>query len=317
MVILIIALLLLAVVILRLPPHPKSLVSKPRPAQNYEEAIKRVEALQNLDTPAVNPVCRTLLLTHQQKVERVIVLLHGYTNCPQQFRHLGTKFFELGYNVLIPRAPHNGLADRLTQDQAKLTAEELVALTDEAVDIAQGLGEHVTVAGLSMGGVMAGWAAQYRRDIDQAVLISPTFGLYIVPTPLTALVTNLVLLLPNFYRWWHPALGVDGPPPQGYPRLASRGLAQILRLALATQAAAQAAKPATPAILVVTNASDTAVNNKLTADIGRSWQNNGLENLRTYKFEAVLQFDHDVIDPAIPDQHIELIYPILVELINR
>lgn len=317
MVILITALLLLAVLILNMPPHPKRLISKPHPAQNYEEAIKRVEALQNLDTPAVNPICRTLLLTHQQKVQRTLVLLHGYTNCPQQFRRLGTKFFELGYNVLIPRVAHNGLADRLTLDQAKLTAEELVALTDEAVDIAQGLGEHVTVAGLSMGGVMTGWAAQQRSDIDQAVLISPTFGLYIVPAPLTALVTNLALLLPNFYRWWHPDLGVDGPPPQGYPRLASRGLAQILRLALATQAAARAAKPAAPAILVITNAGDTAVNNKLTADIVRSWHNNGVENLRSYEFEAALQLDHDIIDPAIPDQQIDLIYPILVELINQ
>lgn len=313
----IIALLLLAILILSLPPNTKSLISNPRPAHSYEEAIKRVESLQNLDTSAINPVCRTILMTHEQKVERVIVFLHGYTNCPQQFRQLGAKFFELGYNVLIPRAPHNGLADRLTRDHEKLKAEELVAFTDEVVDIAQGLGDHVTVTGLSMGGVMTGWAAQYRNDIDQAVLISPNFGLNIVPTPLTTLVTNLALLLPNFYRWWHPDLEVDGPPPQGYPRLASHGLAQILRLGLAAQAAIYSAKPATPAILVVTNANDPSINNNLVAKIVQSWQSHGVDNLRTYEFEAALKLDHDVIDPAIPEQRIDIVYPILVELINQ
>ena len=52
---------------------------------------------------------------------------------------------------MIPRIPHHGLKDRMTEDYAKLTALELTQLSDESMDIAQGLGEHILVAGLSMG----------------------------------------------------------------------------------------------------------------------------------------------------------------------
>ena len=34
--------------------------------------------------------------------------------------------------------------------------------------------------GISAGGLVTGWAAQQRQDIDQAVLISPCFGFAVV-----------------------------------------------------------------------------------------------------------------------------------------
>ncbi|NJP05385.1 MAG: alpha/beta hydrolase [Chloroflexaceae bacterium] len=46
----------------------------------------------------------------------------------------------------------------------------------ESVDIARGLGRHVTIAGISVGGTIAGWAAQFRADVDCAVLIAPALG---------------------------------------------------------------------------------------------------------------------------------------------
>ena len=51
-----------------------------------------------------------------------------------------------------------------------------------AVDIAAGLGDQVTIAGLSAGGVVAAWAAQHRRDVHRAVLIAPSLG---VRSPVT------------------------------------------------------------------------------------------------------------------------------------
>ena len=71
---------------------------------------------------------------------------------------------------------------RSRQEQSKLTAEDMAALTQETVDIAQGLGKKVTVAGLSAGGVMAAWAAQFRADVDLAVVMGPAFGLPFVPS---------------------------------------------------------------------------------------------------------------------------------------
>ncbi len=52
---------------------------------------------------------------------------------------------------------------------------------DEVVDIARGLTDHVTMAGISCGGLITGWAAQQRQDVDLAVLTSPGFGFKAIP----------------------------------------------------------------------------------------------------------------------------------------
>ena len=126
------------------------------PTGSYEEALARIEAIQ-LDEDArgdLNPVCHTTLMTHGERTEDVIVFLHGFTSCPDQFVELGKQFYERGYNVYIPRTPHHGLADLMTDDLINLTAEESIAFASQSADIAQGLGERVTVSGLSGGGTM-------------------------------------------------------------------------------------------------------------------------------------------------------------------
>ena len=78
--------------------------------------------------------------------------------------------------LLLTPAPASRAADAPTMGGAKsdelgrLTALELARAADEAVDVAHGLGTHVTVMGLSMGGVMAGFVAQGRPDVERAVL---------------------------------------------------------------------------------------------------------------------------------------------------
>lgn len=64
-------------------------------------------------------------------MQHVILLVHGYTNCPAQFGKLGRQFYDLGYNVLIAPLPHHGLADRLNDEQGQLSARELTAYADE------------------------------------------------------------------------------------------------------------------------------------------------------------------------------------------
>lgn len=133
------------------------LSSKPNPTQDYQTALKAIQGIQEAeDRLAINPECRTKMLTHSRPTEKAIVYIHGFTNCPAQFDQLGQQLSYLGYNVFVPRMPHHGLADLLTGDLSYLTAEELVKYADSSVDIAQGLGEQVTVVGLSGGGSIAG-----------------------------------------------------------------------------------------------------------------------------------------------------------------
>src|SRR5438034_4798432 len=125
------------------------------PATDYETAMARFAQVQAQEeaNETLNPVCRSKLLTHGSKIERVIVLMHGMTNCPQQFVDLAPRFYKQGYNVLIPRMPHNGLADPDTDDLKYLKAAELRDCCNAMVDIAHGLGDHITFLGLSVGGL--------------------------------------------------------------------------------------------------------------------------------------------------------------------
>ena len=288
---------------------------QPRPARSYDEAVTRLSALQALDEDlALYPGCESQFMTHGQKVERVMVLLHGYRNCPAQFYQLGMIFYKQGYNVIIPRMPHHGLADMLSPDQAQLTADELSAHVTEAVDIAQGLGEQVTVSGMSTGGVMAAWVAQNRTDIRQAVLIAPFFSPYAIPASLTTPAVNLFSILPNFFLWQDDKLKAEVPnPPQTYPQNSTRALSQILQLSFAVRNQARRSAPAA-AILVVTNANDDAVDNQVTAGVVADWRMHGFASLQTYEFAADLRLDHDLLDPAHPKQKIELVYPVLTDL---
>jgi esterase/lipase len=307
---------LVVLLVVLTPWNISGLTSRARPALSYAEALQRVELLRAQAPSNMNPVCRLELMTHERQVQRAIILVHGYTSCPQQFRDLGRRFYDLGYNVLIAPLPHHGLADRMTDALARLTAEELVTYADETVDIGQGLGDLVIMMGLSGGGVITAWAAQNRSDIDLALVISPGFGFEQIPTPLTAAVMNAYLFLPDSFEWWDPVQQVKTPPEHAYPRYSKHAIVEILRLGFATQAAAQSARPAANKIIVVLNANDHVVNNPMTIEVAGLWRAHQA-NLATYEFPAELGLGHDLIDPSQPDQRIDIVYPRLIELIDQ
>jgi pimeloyl-ACP methyl ester carboxylesterase len=315
-VLLILGIVLALVFIILTPWNISNLVSHPRPVQSYEEALQRVETLRGKELPDMNPVCKLQLMTHGKKVERAIILVHGYSNCPQQFRALGQRYYDLGYNVLLVPMPYHGLADQMTTAHAQLKAEDLAAYADETVDIAQGLGDQVIMMGISVGGVTTAWAAQNRSDLDLAVIISPLFGFKQVPTPLTAAVMNIYLFLPDSFVWWNPVLQADSPPAYAYPRYSKHALVQAVRLGFATQLEARNKPPAAKKVVVVFNANDNSVNNALTMDVVKIWQAHGA-NLTTSEFEASLKLGHDLIDPTQPDQKIDIVYPRLIDLTGQ
>ncbi len=298
-----------------IPWNIGGLTSHSNPAQSYEEAVQRIQALQANNESKMNPECITQFMTHGQKTNKVIIFAHGYTSCPAQFKELGQRFYDLGYNVLIAPLPHHGLADRMTDEQGQLKAEELAAYADQIVDIADGLGEQITMVGFSAGGVTTAWAAQNRKDVDLAVVISPAFGFQAIPTALTAPTMNMVSILPDTFVWWDETLKTDSLPFHAYPRYSKHALAQIMRLGFAVQSKAKQQSPAAAKILVITNANDTSVNNILTARVVSSWTQDGT-NIKTYEFPASLGLEHDMIDPSQPNQPINIIYPKLIELIT-
>ncbi len=293
-------------------------MSRPWPegvVDTYADGARIASALMDLDGPNVNPVCRTRLYTHGRRTERAVLLLHGFTNCPQQFDELGKRCFEMGWNVLIPRYPRHGYTDRLNTSVAELRSEHLLALANQAARAVGGLGEHVVVAGLSLGGILAAHIAQAHDGIERAVLIAPLFGIKRVPGPAQPALARLAQVLPNFYLWWDSRLKERLPPAYGYPRFSTHAYAAVFETAMAVTRAARDTPPKARSLAVVTNAADPGLDNRYTYRLLQHWRNQGAR-VETFEFARTDRLPHDLIDPANPQQNVELVYPVVMRLIS-
>ena len=286
-------------------PTFETSVGKARELQRYEEA-----------SPQINPACGSLLLEHGQRVPRAVAFMHGITSSPVQFRELGELFYSRGYNVLIGRIPRHGYRDRLSRDHANLTMAEFKAYAAQTVEIASGLGDHLTVAGLSVSGVLAAWCAQTRPDVDLAVPISPAFAPYGAAFQLVPALVRLGKALPNLFVWWNLRKRAAIGPACSYPRFATHAMAEAFQLGLEIYHAAQTSAPACQQILIVTNPRDMAVNNAATRTVVRSWRAHSPGAVREYAFGRDLGPLHDIIGPYQPNARIDHVYPILFELID-
>ena len=151
---------------------------------------------------------------------------------------------------------------------------------------------------------------------DLAVLLAPLFGLKIVSPRLLDLTIRLTLLMPDRYVWWDPAAKDQGSgPPHAYPGFSSRALANALLVGRSVVRAARRAAPKAR-LLVVTAPGDLAVDNRATYALAQRWRARGAF-VDTYEFDPALNLQHDFIDPTQPDQQIEVVYPILLDLIAR
>lgn len=297
------------------PVAMQGIESRSQAVGSFEEALAQVEAIREEDNrDLARDVCVTKLLQHGEQTEHVIVLLHGFTTCPEQFHELGKQYFEAGYNVLIPRAPYHGLTDRLTTALIDLTAESLAVFGDRVIDIARGLGKKISVMGISGSGTLTCWLAQNRPDIDYAFAVAPLFGLAFVPPAFTASFERIALRLPNVYMWWDPRTKAKNPYSiyYAYPGYPFRALVEIIRLGMITRSQAQKSAPAAKNIVMVINESEPAVSNAEIVKVSQLWKKHGKGNLKEYYFEKDMRLPHDIITPGTPNLPIEKIHPRLV-----
>lgn len=282
------------------------------PASSYAEAIARLRRLEARDDGApVRAECRTRFLGHGRRTARCFVLLHGFTNCPRQFERLAELLYEDGANVLLPRMPRHGIASPGKTVLADLTAAELVANVEEALDIAHGLGDRISVVGLSTSAVVAAWSAEHRADLDEVMLIAPAFAPKDVPELVAIQLTSALLHAPNFFVWWDPKRKEDTPGPKSaYPGFASRALASVYQLGAHTLAEAQRPPAPVARALIVTTARDEGVNNAVTRELAKRWRRRGVA-VEEFEFPAETGVHHDMIDPEQPYQRVALTYPLI------
>jgi pimeloyl-ACP methyl ester carboxylesterase len=182
--------------------------------------------------------------------------------------------------------------------------------------VARNLGEKVTVIGLSINATVAGWLAQNRPDVDQAVLLAPFLAPRGVPGAALAPLSRLIHRLPNRFLWWDPVKKAAGGGENAYPRFPTHAIAQVLRISSEVLDQAERSGPACGGVLTVTTAADETVNNELTTELLRHWERHAPGKVRRYEFPAELGVGHDFIDPSQPYAKVETVYPKLLELID-
>lgn len=312
---LLVAVLILAVLLLSplLDARPDS---QPDATQSYEEGMRRAADLLARDGDDINPRCRSQVLDQGARTERAVVLLHGYTNCPEQFGVIAAAYAAAGYNVVVPRLPAHGEADRMTRALSDLTLQDIAQAGDEAVDIAAGLGGDVVVVGLSGGGTLAGWLAAERDEVTEAVLIAPLVVPRTLPRATVGPVARVTRFAPDVYLWWDSAKQEQlVTPPYAYPRFSLRSLGAFLALGRAAQR-----EPGRSGVLdrltVVKNENDLAVSEAGVDSLGDVVGTAAAERV-DHTFTENLAYRHDLVDPEGDNAaQIDGIYAVLGPLLG-
>jgi pimeloyl-ACP methyl ester carboxylesterase len=304
---------IIVVALAAIPVSTRGLGAEPEPTGSYDEAVDRFEASTDGEDGTVYEPCESILLDHGERTDRSIVLFHGLTNCPKQFRDFGQHLHDQGYNVLVLRAPRHGLADP-SGDRiggvdlvGDLSAEELQDYADESIDIAAGLGDQVDVLGLSMGGVLTAWAAQYRSEVDRAVVIAPAMSIPRVPGVATAAFTNLANRLPDL------SLPGASKLDHAYAGESSGALAAMFLLARKVEQSADD-RPANGEVVMLLNPDDDQVDLFDAVSFGVGWGD--ADGEVDIDFLPAIGLPHDVIDEDQPDGDVTVVYPVLSELLG-
>lgn len=264
----------------------------------YADALHRYGELVRRDDDTIHARGGTMLLGHGRRTPRAVLLLHGLTASPMQCDALARSLHAGGDTVLVPRLPGHGARDRLTPQLRELRAAHLTDAVREALAIARGLGASVTVAGFSLGGLLAMWLAQHEQ-VDHAVAIAPFLGVACVPHAATNAFARALRVLPNVFLWWDPVRRERLMPDHGYPRFPTHAIAEALGIASSLNGSARAAPPATRRITIVTNASETGVSNAAARALANIWLAHGAAAVELHCITG-LPPSHDVIEPLRP-----------------
>ena len=293
-------------------------VSIPEPAEDYQKAIEKFRAIEKSESALpLSSEGRSRLLTQGHKTERVFVLLHGLTNCPEQFIPLARILHASGANVVLPRARYAGFADRMNAVQGLQSGQDLLDQAAIGLDIASGLGDHVSLVGLSGSAVAAAWMAQNRAGIESVVLVSPFFGFHGQPVALIDGISAVLTRAPNFYLWWNDKEkeAIAGPS-YAYPRFGTRCMADTIELSRDVRDHLASHPLRASRMAILTSACDMGANSEQTHQLATQWEQKNPGRVSFYEFPKALGIPHDMIDPNQPDAKTQITYPKVLEFLR-
>ncbi len=277
--------------------------------------FRRLERLIARDHPGVAAKGRTIAFLHAERRERSVVLLHGMSASPSQFERLAADLYSRGYNVFAPRLPRHGHADPLSTALERMRPDDLFEAVDEYVAVAQELGERITIAGFSLGGLLTAWAAQHY-GIERAVPIAPFFGVSWIPNRLIGPVAERLLRVPNRFHWWNPILRErQFLATSGYPRYATHAIAHAVRIARSLLEEARTNSPAAEHVTIVANATEVAVNNYAIRQLYEHWRQHAPRDVELSVLTG-LPLSHDIVSPMRRWRLADRVHPLLLQAID-
>ena len=291
------------------PTNTSSLISRAKPATGYETAMLLAQELQRADSNAT-PDGRSVVRVHGHVTPRSVVFFHGLTNSPRQYRQLADSMFNEGDNIVVPRLPWHGLKGGTAENLGKMRADALRDVADAAVNIASGLGDTVIVFGVSLGGNVAAWVAQFR-PVQRVIVASPALGVSHLSTTFQTPTMNLMLRVPNYSKH-DPA---DTLRPDRTLGWSTRGVGEMLKLGAAVRKAADNTAPQARDIRVLANFSDGTINREAVDELVEHWWEKGAPVVM-YELADTLKLPHDIVDPDEATGRTGITNPVILTLIR-
>jgi carboxylesterase len=153
-----------------------------------------------------------------------VLVLHGFTGCPQSMRGLAEAFGRAGFAVDLPLLPGHGTS---VDDLLATGWPDWSAAAEDAYRALAARVDKVVVAGLSMGGSLTASLASRHPDVAGIVCVNPALS---VPEPMVTAVKDM--LAGGLDRI--PAIGGDVADPEGREKAYdATPLAPLLSLAAA------------------------------------------------------------------------------------
>jgi carboxylesterase len=217
-----------------------------------------------------------------------VLVLHGFTGCPQSMRGLAAAFAEAGFTVDLPLLPGHGTS---VDDLATTSWSDWTAAAEEAyLSLAQEV-DRVVVAGLSMGGSLTAWLAARHPEVVGIVCVNPLLS---IPDELVAAVDEMIAGGVDRI----PSIAGDVADPAGQEKAYdATPLAPLLSLAAGARGLRDELAGVTCPVLIMTSPQDHVVepvNSDLLADaVTGPVERVTLE--RSYHV-ATLDYDKDLID---------------------
>lgn len=162
-------------------PVPGPDLSAPRAAiQAIVDSEKALIQSPGPDGLRLQAGCESVFMPQAGAAKGTVLMFHGYTAGPWQYKELAQRFHDAGYNVFVPRMPGHGLmgADGVPTGQkipSASTHRQWDAFIDQTYALAEKLGAPVQAIGLS-GGANVALRMGERHQLAGVGAMAPYLG---------------------------------------------------------------------------------------------------------------------------------------------